>query len=64
LATAGIGAVPVGFGAQSLVKERRRIKIRFDEKGIQIPFPPPVLIWEDRKQRNEEGRVMNVEFHF
>lgn len=31
---------------------RRRIKIRFDEKGIQIPFPHRVLIWEDKKQKN------------
>lgn len=30
---------------------RRRIKIRFDEKGIQIPFPHRVLIWEDKKDR-------------
>ncbi len=29
---------------------RRRIKIRFDEKGIQLPFPHRVLIWgEPRK---------------
>jgi moderate conductance mechanosensitive channel len=31
---------------------RRRIKIRFDEKGIQIPFPHRVLIWEDKNQKN------------
>jgi small conductance mechanosensitive channel len=30
---------------------RRRIKIRFDEKGIQIPFPRRVLIWEDKKDQ-------------
>ena len=30
---------------------RRRIKIRFDEKGIQIPFPHRVLIWEDKNKR-------------
>ncbi len=30
---------------------RRRIKIRFDEKGIQIPFPHRVLIWEDKKDQ-------------
>ena len=27
---------------------RRRIKNRFDEKGIQIPFPHRVLIWGDK----------------
>jgi small conductance mechanosensitive channel len=30
---------------------RRRIKIRFDEKGIQIPFPHRVLIREDKNKR-------------
>jgi len=29
---------------------RRRIKIRFDEKGIQLPFPQRVLIWGEPKQ--------------
>ncbi|MDP3016599.1 MAG: mechanosensitive ion channel family protein [Deltaproteobacteria bacterium] len=29
---------------------RRRIKIRFDEKGIQLPFPHRVLIWGEPKQ--------------
>jgi len=28
---------------------RRRIKIRFDEKGIQIPYPHRVLLWEDKE---------------
>ena len=28
---------------------RRRIKNRFDEKGIQIPFPHRVLIWGDKR---------------
>ena len=31
---------------------RKRIKIRFDEKGIQIPFPHRVLIWGDQKKKN------------
>jgi len=29
---------------------RKRIKIRFDGKGIEIPFPHPVLIWEDKEK--------------
>jgi small conductance mechanosensitive channel len=29
---------------------RRRIKIRFDENGIQIPYPHRVLLWEERPQ--------------
>ena len=29
---------------------RRRIKIRFDEKGIQLPFPHRVLLWGESKQ--------------
>jgi len=31
---------------------RKRIKNRFDEKGIQIPFPHCVLIWEDKEKKN------------
>jgi small conductance mechanosensitive channel len=31
---------------------RKRIKIRFDEKGIQIPFPHRVLIWGDKEKKN------------
>lgn len=31
---------------------RKRIKIRFDEKGIQIPFPHLVLIWGDKDKKN------------
>src|SRR4030043_256716 len=29
---------------------RRRIKIRFDEKGIQLPFPHRALLWGESKQ--------------
>jgi small conductance mechanosensitive channel len=29
---------------------RRRIKIRFDEKGIQLPYPHRVLLWGDTKK--------------
>ena len=32
-------------------KLRKRIKIRFDEKGIEIPFPHRVLIWEDKEKK-------------
>jgi len=28
---------------------RKRIKVRFDENGIEMPFPHRVLIWEDKK---------------
>jgi small conductance mechanosensitive channel len=31
---------------------RRRIKNRFDERGIQIPFPRQVLIWGDQGKKN------------
>ncbi|MGB9628076.1 MAG: mechanosensitive ion channel family protein [Thermodesulfobacteriota bacterium] len=30
---------------------RRRIKIRFDEKGIEIPYPHRVLLWGEIKQK-------------
>jgi small conductance mechanosensitive channel len=30
---------------------RRRIKNRFDEKGIQIPFPHRVLFWGDKEHK-------------
>jgi len=30
---------------------RRRIKIRFDENGIQLPFPHRVLIWGEPQQK-------------
>jgi len=34
---------------------RRRIKIRFDEKGIQIPYPHRVLLWgEPQKEHNSQ----------
>jgi small conductance mechanosensitive channel len=31
---------------------KRRIKNRFDEKGISIPFPHRVLIWGDEDKKN------------
>ena len=31
---------------------RKRIKKRFDEKGIQIPFPHRVLLWGDAKKEH------------
>jgi small conductance mechanosensitive channel len=37
---------------------RKRIKIRFDEKGIQIPFPHRVLIWGD-KNKNPNNQIPN-----
>jgi small conductance mechanosensitive channel len=34
---------------------RKRIKARFDEKGIQIPFPHRVLFWgESKKEHNSQ----------
>jgi small conductance mechanosensitive channel len=33
---------------------RRRIKIRFDEKGIQLPFSHRVLIWGEPKSKSSE----------
>lgn len=30
---------------------RRRIKIKFDEKGIQLPYPHRVLLWGESQQR-------------
>jgi small conductance mechanosensitive channel len=38
---------------------RRRIKNRFDEKGIQIPFPHRVLIREDNKQHDANSKCQN-----
>ena len=37
---------------------RKRIKNRFDEKGIQIPFPHRVLIWGD-EQSNAKWKMEN-----
>jgi small conductance mechanosensitive channel len=37
---------------------RKRIKNRFDEKGIQIPFPHRVLIWGD-EQSNAKWKMRN-----
>lgn len=33
---------------------RRRIKIRFDEKGIEIPFPHRVLLWREPKEKSPQ----------
>ncbi len=38
---------------------RRRIKIRFDEKGVQIPFPHRVLIREDQKENKPNFKCQN-----
>ena len=37
---------------------RRRIKKRFDEKGIQIPFPHRVLLWGDTT-KNPNNQIPN-----
>jgi small conductance mechanosensitive channel len=31
---------------------RRRIKKRFDEKGIDIPFPHRILLWGEQQEKN------------
>jgi small conductance mechanosensitive channel len=31
---------------------RKRIKNRFDEKGIQMPFPHRVLFWGEQQEKN------------
>jgi small conductance mechanosensitive channel len=38
---------------------RKRIKTRFDEKGIQIPFPHRVLIWGDKDQNESNSKCQN-----
>ncbi len=38
---------------------RRRIKNRFDEKGIQIPFPHRVLIWGDKDEGESNSKCQN-----
>jgi small conductance mechanosensitive channel len=40
---------------------RRRIKNRFDEKGIQIPFPHRLLFWGDKEKKSQELKVKNEE---
>ncbi len=40
---------------------RRRVKIRFDEMGIQIPFPHRVLIWENKENPNVKSQSSNAE---
>ena len=37
---------------------RKRIKNRFDEKGIQIPFPHRILFWGD-KNKNPNDQIPN-----
>jgi moderate conductance mechanosensitive channel len=37
---------------------RKRIKKRFDEQGIQIPFPHRVLLWGD-KEKNPNNQIPN-----
>jgi small conductance mechanosensitive channel len=39
---------------------RRRIKIRFDEKGIQMPLPHRVLIWGDKEQGKPNSKCQNA----
>jgi small-conductance mechanosensitive channel len=37
---------------------RKRIKHRFDEKGIEIPFPHRVVLWRD-KDKSENSECQN-----
>ena len=32
---------------------RRRIKNRFDEKGIQIPYPHRILVWGEKDSKEQ-----------
>jgi len=38
---------------------RRRIKNRFDEKGIQIPFPHRALLWEEKDHSESNSKCQN-----
>jgi small conductance mechanosensitive channel len=38
---------------------RKRIKKRFDEKGIQMPFPHRVLLWGDTDQSESHAKCQN-----
>ena len=38
---------------------RKRIKERFDEKGIQMPFPHRVLLWGDTDQSESNAKCQN-----
>jgi small-conductance mechanosensitive channel len=38
---------------------RKRIKKRFDEKGIQMPFPHRVLLWGDTDQSESNAKCQN-----
>jgi hypothetical protein len=51
LTTSGMKIIGILITLIILSQMSKRIKNRFDEKGIQIPFPHRVLFWGDKERR-------------